>query len=327
MEITTRCDKSTPISLLQTIIKPFRPRLIKPKKEFPAGSPYLDVHKAANKRCNVTERQVEGIWLYDMKPKYTSSPKKDEIATRTRHVFYFAGGGWQMPPSPEHWKLCAELCHRSKDTTVTMVSYPLAPNSPAKDSLPLLERLYPYLFPTTETEKSTTEVIFAGDSAGGNVALGLVVKVLASTPSAPVPNKIVLISPALDLRKQPVASSSFSADLVAADKKDPLLGIPFTNGTAENWSRGTDAETPWISPVLADVGVFRERGVKVYGITAGADVLAPPARHFAEVCREQGVGGRWLHWEGLMHCFVLAFCYGIKEGKEGLDWIVGVMEE
>ncbi|KAI4729297.1 alpha/beta-hydrolase [Aureobasidium sp. EXF-10728] len=326
MEISTRSDKSTPISLLQTIIKPFRPYLIKPKKELPAGSPYLDVHKTAKKRCNVTERQVEGIWLYDMKPKIPSSIKEGSEVKR-RNIIYFAGGGWQMPPSPEHWKLCAELCHRMRNTVVTIVSYPLAPNSPAKDSMAMLERLYPHLLPVTEAEKETTETIFAGDSAGGNVALGLVVKVLSVTPAAPVPQKLVLISPATDLRKQPVRSSPFEKQLVAADKKDPLLGIKFTNGTAENWSRGADAETPWISPVLADVGVFRERGVAIYGVTAGADVLAPPVRHFAELCKEQGVAGRWLHWEGLMHCFVLAWTYGIKEGKEGLDWIVEVMEE
>lgn len=246
---------------------------------------------------------------------------------KKRNIIYFAGGGWQMPPSPEHWKLCAELCHRIPNTIVTIVSYPLAPNSPAKESMPMLERLYPHLFPVTEAEKQSTEVIFAGDSAGGNVALGLVAKVLSGTPSAPVPRKLVLVSPAVDLRKQPVASSPFEKDLVAADKKDPLLGIKFTNGTAENWSRGVDPETFWISPVLADVNVFRERGVAIYGITAGADVLAPPARCFAELCKEQGVAGKWLHWEGLMHCFVLAWCYGIKEGKEGLEWMVKVMEE
>ncbi|KAH0292526.1 alpha/beta-hydrolase, partial [Aureobasidium sp. EXF-3399] len=327
MEISTRSDKSTPISLLQTIIKPFRPHLIKSKKEFPPGSPYLDVHKTAKKRCNVTERQVQGIWLYDMRPKLPASSTKEGVSEKRRNIIYFAGGGWQMPPSPEHWKLCAELCHRVPNTVVTIVSYPLAPNSPAKDSLPMLETLYPYLFPVTEAEKANTETIFAGDSAGGNVALGLVIKVLSSTPSAPVPRKLVLVSPAVDLRKQPVASSPFERDLKAADKVDPLLGIPFTNGTAENWSRGADAEAPWISPVLADVSMLRERGVAIYGITAGADVLAPPARHFAELCKEQGVQGRWLHWEGLMHCFVLAWCYGIKEGKEGLEWMVGVIEE
>ena len=112
MDISTRSDKSTPISLLQTILKPFRPHLIKPKKEFPAGSPYLDVHKTAKKRCNVTERQVQGIWLYDMKPKLPASSAKEGLSVKRRNIFYFAGGGWQMPPSPEHWKLCAELCHR-----------------------------------------------------------------------------------------------------------------------------------------------------------------------------------------------------------------------
>ena len=79
-----------------------------------------------------------------------------------------------MPPSPEHWKLCAELSHRLPHSTISIVSYPLAPNSPAKDSIPALEALYPHLFPSaTETDE---EITFAGDSAGGCVVLGLVLE-------------------------------------------------------------------------------------------------------------------------------------------------------
>jgi acetyl esterase/lipase len=233
-----------------------------------------------------------------------------------------------MPPSPEHWKLCANLCTQlGPAITVTIISYPLAPNSAAKDSLPALCALYPDLF-SPYTNNTETEVSFAGDSAGGNVALALVLKMLREKPNAPAPVKVLLICPAVDLRPQPhSSSSSVSSALKTADAIDPLLGIAFTNSTAETWSLGSDAVDPDISPLLADPGILANRGTMVYGITAGADVLAPPAIAFAEACREKGVQGRWMHWEGLMHCFVLAGCYGIREGKEGVEWLIEALKE
>jgi acetyl esterase/lipase len=237
-----------------------------------------------------------------------------------------------MPPSPEHWKLCAELCVRLPHTTVSIVSYPLAPNSPAKDALPMLEALYPHLFPSSPGKgegEEKEEVVFAGDSAGGNIVLSLVLSILNTTPSpshsAPAPVKLVVISPAVDLRSQP--QPTFSTSLPSADRLDPLLGIPFTNSTAANWSRGVDPLSPLVSPLLADVSVLRERGIRVYGISAGNDVLGPPARRFAEECKEKGVQGRWLHWEGMMHCFPLAWVYGLREGREGLEWILEALRE
>ncbi|KAF2649379.1 alpha/beta-hydrolase [Lophiostoma macrostomum CBS 122681] len=342
LQITTRDDRTFLMSALQICLKPFRPHLIKPRKELPAGSPELSAHSKAKSKCHITPRQVCGIWIYDMVAKNATATREkpgDETRSgkeegRRRRIYYFAGGGWQMPPSPEHWKTCAELCIRLPQTTVSIVSYPLAPNSPAKDALPMLEKLYPHLFSPTSTTNPTSplagegeeeEVVFAGDSAGGNIVLALVLHILNTIPSSPAPNKLLVISPAVDLREQP--QSTFSTSLPQADQQDPLLGIPFTNSTAANWSRGTDPSSPQVSPLLADVDVLRQTGVRMYGISAGNDVLGPPARRFAEVCQEKGVGGMWLHWEGMMHCFPLAWVYGLSEGKEGLKWILEALRE
>lgn len=75
------------------------------------------------------------------------------LAARGPHtIYYFAGGGFRAPPSSEHWKFCAQLASALSlpplgNTTiaeraetharVVLVSYPLAPHSPARDSLPL----------------------------------------------------------------------------------------------------------------------------------------------------------------------------------------------
>lgn len=284
---------------------------------------------------------------------------------RPKHIYYFAGGGWQTPPSKEHWKLCAHLANtlteRGHPTTVTLVSHPLAPNAPGETTLPILERLYYEILPITppnsiangaqptyqngsaDTHLNTPpddtpassdrtpslslhktrtrflerseDVIFAGDSSGGNVALSLVLNVLASNPHARVPTQLLLISPAVDLRNA-------NPDILKAEKSDPLMNKRYIDSTARAWA-GDDRANPQFSPLLRDIGVLRERGVVVNGVIGLADVLAPDARKFVEKCEKEEVSGSWLIWERQMHCFPLAFSYKmLPECTEAVEWMV-----
>lgn len=345
------------MSLLQTLIKPIGQKLITPKKEFPAGSVVLSPHKAARKKCHITERQVKGLWVYDLtsKSSQNQSPRKPETGTeklnegtrgpkkgKTRRIYYFAGGAWQMPPSPEHWKLCAELSTKIPNSIVSVVSYPLAPNSPAEAAFPLLEEFYAAVMSETsstlpsrqageqdvEGEKASwsdeeDEIItFAGDSAGGNVALSLTIHMLTTYPQLRAPHSLLLVSPAVDLTPQ---DDSNDPSLRETQKHDPLLSLPYTNSAAEAWVGEMDSSDPRLTPLNAEISALASRRVKVYGITGGYDVLTPPALKFTEMCNEKGVEGDWLHWEGQMHCFPLAWVYGLKESREGKDWILDVL--
>lgn len=344
------------MSLLQTLIKPIGQKLITPKKEFPAGSVKLTPHKAAKKKCHITERQVEGLWVYDLTSKSSQHQSTRESKTgteklnegirggkkgKTRKIYYFAGGAWQMPPSPEHWKLCAELNTKIPNSIVSVVSYPLAPNSPAEAAFPSLEKFYAAVMSETssnqtrqageqdvEGEKASWSdeeddiITFAGDSAGGNVALSLTIYMLTTYPQLRAPDSLLLVSPAVDLTPQ---DASNDPPLQETQKHDPLLSLPYTNSAADAWVGKMYSSDPRLTPLNAEISALASRRVKVYGITGGYDVLTPPALKFKEKCNEKGVEGEWLHWEGQMHCFPLAWVYGLKESKEGKDWILDVL--
>lgn len=269
---------------------------------------------------------------------------------RRKHIYYFAGGGWQTPPSQEHWKLAAHLAYSltvaGHPTTVSIVSYPLAPHNPASKTLPMLELFYYEILPSTppssmvngngnsheedvtalglQTSKTRymltdEEVIFAGDSAGGNVALSLVLNILSQNPRARVPKKLLLISPAVDMRNN-------NPEMPAISKRDPVLGLATVQQTAGAWCAGTtDPADPRVSPVLRDMTILARRNVTVDGIIAGADVLGPDARILRDKCRAAGVRGEWLEWDKMMHCFPLAFSYGkgtVPEATEAVQWMV-----
>ena len=82
---------------------------------------------------------------------------------------------WIYRTSKNYWKFCASICSELWDaysvSIFSIVSYPLAPNSPASESLPALRNLLDKII--KDAEKHKESITLVGDSAGGNVALSL----------------------------------------------------------------------------------------------------------------------------------------------------------
>ncbi|GAB1725320.1 hypothetical protein NU195Hw_g4068t1 [Hortaea werneckii] len=315
IQVTKRTDRSTSMMLLQHVLKPIGDKLIRPKKEYPAGSPRLEPHEKATRLCEVIERQVEGIWLYDLLANRPAESEPGE-QRRKKRLYYFSGGGWQMPASSEHWAFLTEMARKIPDTVPTMVSYPLAPNSPAPEAMPQLLRLYRSLM--ASAVENNEEVILAGDSAGGNIILCLTLSALMEDEDSPCPIALMCICPSTDLRRH-------NPDIKTTEKKDPLLNVPFTNETAQKWRADLPPTDPLVSPLYADVSVLARRGVKVHGILGRYDILGPDAVLMREKCNQAHVSGEWLDWEKQMHCFPLTFGYKLKEGVEGVEWMIDVL--
>ena len=364
---THKTSRALPTSLLQNLIKPFGNKLVQPGDALPAGSPVLTPDSSVYKYCNVEHRVVEGIHVYDISAKSSSKQHDGDAkhegdvkhngddeymgvgemngagrgeAGKRKQIYYFCGGGWQSPPSKEHWKLCTQLAQagtkRGISTTVSVISYPLAPNSPASITLPLLEKLYYTVLSPQPTDNTTEtndiEITLAGDSSGANIALSLTLSILNKDEHAPAPHALLLLSPPVDLRNT-------NPEMQAIEPHDPVLTIPFVQSTARAWCTGVRSDTPdshpapsiayddpCVSPLFADVAVLRARGVLVHGVVGGYDVLTPDALLFREKLVKEGVKGRWLEWERQMHCFILAGAgYGLPEGKEAVEWVEGVL--
>jgi acetyl esterase/lipase len=344
IKIIRRTDKSPLMSFLHICLQPFKPRLVVPKSYSADGSQKLTPPRKAKERCLVKERQVDGIWVYDLTPQGTDGDEswreRDKDAKKKRLV-YFAGGGWQMPPSDAHWAMAAELVNRVRDLTVSIVSYPLAPKSPASKSMPQLRKLYDTLM--DEATGLGEHVVFGGDSSGGNIAISLVIWALSESEvesaERTAPKAILAVSPSIDLRH-------IDDGLHDLDKNDPLLTVPFVTSTAQAWSAGGksnhppnkvikntlshintsgadgwSASDPRVSPVLADLGPLVRHRVKLYCVTGTWDILSLETHQFRDKCDKAGVEGEWLEWERQMHCFPMAFAYGLRESREGLEWM------
>ncbi|CAF3605726.1 unnamed protein product [Fusarium graminearum] len=336
--VDERTGRSWPTKVLHAMIKPIKPKLVETGQVSSDDPTRCKPSRGARRRCDVEERRVEGIWTYELTPKASSDEPRKGYA---RRILYYAGGGWQAPPTGQHWTFCAEMVQRLQDTRLTIISYPLAPKHPVQDAFPAIVKTYNALL--RESSELGERVIVAGDSSGGNIALCSVLWTMRDQDVQVVrpPQAILAINPTTDL-------SHKNADIKEVDKVDPILSEVAINDTAGKWAPGVSdsSETPddsnykghpgerldWsvddprVSPIHADLSMCVKHNVKIHGITASHDVLGPEAVVFREKCRNEGIDGEWLAWEQQMHCFPLAYKYGLKESKEGLEWIIDVLK-
>ncbi|KAG0649345.1 Hormone-sensitive lipase [Hyphodiscus hymeniophilus] len=318
IKVDHRESRSAANHAVQKVIKVFSSLILKAGEPEPAGSPQLTVPSAAKKECRIVEYQVEEIFLY----RFSKADEPEDSPKSKRHkLFYFAGGGFRGRPTKEHWLLCAEFCSNMPQYEVNLVSYPLAPNSPAHVSITHIQRLY-HIF-EKEGKAQGSRITLAGDSAGGNIALllgifGASKHIQDSGDGECVIESIMAICPAVDHRNE-------NPHIDTIDPLDPILSRKVIEEVSEGWKGEWLLSDPRLSPILADLSCFKQAGVKVDGVIALHDVLSPDAVEFVNRLSESEVEGEWLQWEKQMHCFPLMFSHGIHEAVAGKDWIVNVL--
>jgi acetyl esterase/lipase len=263
---------------------------------------------------------LEQIYCYDI-----SLQRSNALTTRktTTRIYYFAGGGWQSPPSSHHYRFLLQLLGGlSASSVCSVVSYPLAPENKAPESFPVLLRFSRRVL--ADGKRNCEKIIFAGDSAGGNLALSLILESLRLDPQSAVPHSILLICPAVDLAHQ-------NSELPTVEKKDPLLRVKFSKDVALAWAGDWDVATDSrLSPIRAEnLAALKESGVGVYGITGSFDILTPDTIILRDKLLKHHVQGRWLHWHGCMHCWPLMAGYGMlcKEVRGSFEWILQVLKD
>lgn len=323
IKVTERDDRSNFMSVLHLLLRSFRNQINGGQPKHGMGSVLLDPPKSKLRKCNLSKRTVCDIHIYDLRAS------TEPTETGKKRIYYFAGGSWQKEPTEQHWSVCSKMAKTMPDTIVSIVSIPLAPTDPAAKSFPLCMKLYRQLM--AEAREAGDKVILAGDSSGANVVLCLTLEALkedeengldvsTEETSSGHPIALMVISPSTDLTRT-------NPDIEKLAKLDPLLTPKVIRQTAAAWTADWDTSDRRVSPINADISLLAKRGIRVHGITAGCDVLAPDGVLFRNKLAELGVQGKWLHWEKQMHCFVLTLPYGLREAEEGVQWIIDVLKK
>lgn len=234
-------------ALIHFLIQLFASKLTKIKEIYEPGSPQLTPPKLAYKRCNIEERQIEEIWVYDITAKKQTVCKEKK---RTKRIYYFAGGSWHSPLTGDHFKFLGTLAQRLKElAAITFISYPLAPNSPAPVAFLKLSNLYSTL--SKHLAFCEEDVCLAGDSSGANIALDLTMHCLSSDSSPAsrtleAPGSLLFISSTVDLLHE-------HPDIPEGERHDPIQSVALVRKTGSAWAGNWDQR----SAILAHLGHWR----------------------------------------------------------------------
>lgn len=149
-------------------------------------------------------------------------------------ILYLHGGSFICRPLIFHWTFLKAI-HEETNATIFLPLYPLAPKNTYKDTYKFLLNFYQFLLKSNNTKN----IIIIGDSAGGTLTLGLTN--LIREKRLPLPSKLIVLSPALDV--------TFNNELIPKyEKYDPMLSQVGCSYICWNWARGSEWNNPLISP-------------------------------------------------------------------------------
>lgn len=200
-------------------------------------------------------------------------------------VLYLHGGGY-VSGSPRTHRLMTTQIARVIPACVLAIDYRLAPEHPYPAALADAWAAYWWLL---TQGVAPNEIIVAGDSAGGGLAIALALALRDA--NMPLPAGVVGLSPWLDL--------ALEGESVQRGESVDYLNPRVLKGCAQMYLNGADLHTPLASPLYADL-----RGLPPLLIQAStAELLVDDSRRFAERARAAGVTVELQLWDDLVHVF------------------------
>lgn len=176
------------------------------------------------KKFNVSKIELGNDLLFVIGPRKNPCDKA---------VLYIAGGGGRAKPGKRHFKLVSRLVKQG-GLTVYLGFYPCAPDVNVRFSLRWLQKVYAEMLKDFPSKKT----VFAGDSAGANLALSLCNRVVSK------PAKVIAVSPAIGF-----AHGEVRKPLEAAEKSDPLISMKTLDLVLDSWCKNVSLDSPDVEPV------------------------------------------------------------------------------
>jgi acetyl esterase/lipase len=211
-----------------------------------------------------------------------------QAAPETSALLYLHGGAWFLG-SPKLYRRFVSGLAQASGVRALVIDYRLAPEHPFPAALEDCISAYEWLL---GSGIPAHKIVVAGDSAGGNLTLALLVAL--RDRGRPLPAGAVAISPATDL-------AGTGESQRTRRHLDPFFYKMGTNRIVEDYITSHDACHPHISPLYADL-----RGLPPLLIHVGDhEILFDDAVRFGEKAAAAGVQVKLVVWPGMFHVFQL----------------------
>lgn len=214
-------------------------------------------------------------------------------------ILHCHGGGYSTGSSMYARTLTSKLA-MSTSMDVLCFDYRLAPEHPYPAALEDAMKAWNYLM---LLGYGARDVVVAGDSAGGNLALALVHKL--KSEKRLVPRGLALMSPWTDLT---ASGQSYET------KKDvdPVLDAEYIGQMVKNYAEGQDLKNPFISPIFGDFSDFPSTYIQV----GDNEILLNDSIMLHQKMIEANVPVRMHTFEGMWHVFQMS---PFKTAYEAMD--------
>ena len=205
---------------------------------------------------------------------------------RRHAILYCHGGGYTSGNLGYARVLASKLAHVT-GYDVLSFEYRLAPEHPypaaVEDALQAWDHLMLLGY-------GAQDIILAGDSAGGNLALVLCLRLRGA--GRRLPGGLVLFSPWTDMT---MSGPSYGERAAI----DPMLTANYIDAVRRAYAPGEDFSHPELSPLFGDLSGFPRALVQV----GDHEILFSDAQRLAEALRRQNVPARLEVSEGMWHVF------------------------
>ncbi|MBB5746594.1 alpha/beta hydrolase [Brevundimonas variabilis] len=197
-------------------------------------------------------------------------------------LLYLHGGGYCVGSPRTHRELAGRLA-RSANRVGVVPDYRLAPEHPFPAGLDDAFAVYRSL---CETEGAPPTL--AGDSAGGGLALALLLRLRED--GLPLPPRVAVLSPWTDL-------TLGGASIRDRAGRDPYMSEAVLTAFADAYAPVGDRRRPLVSPLHADLSGFPLLWIEV----GSEEVLFDDAARLHDRARADGVEATLFVGEGLFH--------------------------
>ena len=261
-----------------------------------AGSLFQFMPWRVNLESFQLDNRFEAEWL------------RPRTAHPTRVLLYLHGGGYVLGSLNTHRSLVGSLAQRCALNVLT-INYRKAPDHPFPAALDDARRAYRWLL---RHGHQPHDIVVAGDSAGGGLALALLLALRDAGEALPAAG--IGLSPWTDL------NLPITALRRVAREESLLLDALQMRTWGPLYAHKTALTHPLLSPAQADLHGLPPLLIQV----STAEVLYDDVVRFTHKARAAGVPVTLQPFEGLVHWWHL-FWRVVPEARQALDQVAGFL--
>lgn len=207
-----------------------------------------------------------------------------------KYIILYCHGGGYMTGSCMYARTITSKLADSTSTDVLSFDYRLAPEHPFPAALEDGLKIWDHLM---LLGYGARDIIVAGDSAGGNLALALVHKL--KQQERLLPRGLILLSPWTDL------TASGKTHQTKAEI-DPILNARYLEEVTEAYAGGRDLTDPLVSPLFGDFTGFPPTYIQV----GGNEILLSDSTRLHKKMLKADVSAHLEVFRGMWHVFQMS---------------------